>query len=624
MKPLLPQPRRHNRLNAVLWTVVAALALVLGMVVWVSGSDADSMLPDDMRLIHSTRNDEQTLALLAEMALTVMLLLPVVYLSAMCHEVGHAILGRWAGYVVRTSGMGLGRPLLRWRIAGIQFYLGDQTPFQGLTLVFQPRLLSSRTQALQFGLGGVLANFLLVPLALFGWAFWPFEYGGLFWLLAAGFNLVFAVANLLPIRVRIGRGVLMSDGAMVLYALRAGQFPSAPVNTIAMVHTLRGLLQDLGDRFMQTIYGLAAAQAWLALGSGSRASELCMAATRDAEPLSPVVEGLIALTRAGVAIKSHGPEQAAAFLAQAESAFGRLQHEAGLLYVALRRAELLVRVGDSEGALRELEPIGTSALVRGRPVVRAEWLVLCMEAHLALPNGGLPDDLWTRYDAIRRRFPSVERDLTVSRALATHSSARGDWTAAEPHFRTALEAAQKLHDGLPTDADRAHFLECQRPLLVDPATSCFVQLGKGEEAAQITSRFRPQPGEPEVDLPSASDLPADPRYQRRLRNRRYLQLGMLLSAFDMAAGVGLVLLLVHWHSGQGVRDHLLFRAGLFYVLIVLVGALLVLFIGGIWYLLGTVFPALTSRLGWVLPLLALAPWGAATLFVTLWLIATTM
>lgn len=156
---------------------------------------------------------------LLEIVIYLGLLLPILYVSSLFHELGHAIMGRCAGYIVTTFGMGLGKPLLKLRVAGMHVYLANQSPFQGLTLMFDPRLVSRPVQAAAFCLGGVIANLLLVPLALLGWFFWPLEHGGVLWLLAAAVNLVNSVLNLIPFRMRVGQATVMTDGAVLLYTL---------------------------------------------------------------------------------------------------------------------------------------------------------------------------------------------------------------------------------------------------------------------------------------------------------------------------------------------------------------------------------------------------------------------
>ena len=213
------------------------------------------------------------------------------------------------------------------------------------------------------------------------------------------------------------------------------------------------------------------------------------------------------------------------------------------------------------------------------------------------------------------------------RALAVHAAARGDWIGAEPDFRKAIDAVQQLHDGLPLDADRTHFLECQQTRLVDPARACLIQLGKAEEAEIVAASFRPQSpvmGSNEFDPTSHSTAEVTAEVDSRVtRNRRYLVMGLLLGVFDLVVGIIIMTMNLarDLPNNQAPRHDLGYDAEIVYGALLLLGALVILPMGGIWYMAGLLFPSLHKRLGWIIPGLALAPWVLATLILGLLLAA---
>ena len=52
----------------------------------------------------------------------VLAIVPVLYLSALFHELGHAVMGRAAGYMITSFGMGTGRPCWVIPIGGTRIY----------------------------------------------------------------------------------------------------------------------------------------------------------------------------------------------------------------------------------------------------------------------------------------------------------------------------------------------------------------------------------------------------------------------------------------------------------------------------------------------------------------------
>ncbi len=452
-----------------------------------------------------------------------------------------------------------------------------------------------------FGLGGVLANLLLMPATLLVAAWWPFQYGTFFWLLTAGFNLILAMTNLVPFRVRIGRGVLMSDGALVLYALRAGRFPSAPVNTIALVQTLRGLLCDLGNRLAHTVYLLAAANAWRALGCVARAEALCAEAAADAQ-ITPEVAALFALAQAGVAAAAHRLDEAGESLDGAERIFKTRQIDAGLLFTTFGRAEICLHRGDALAAAVLVESLGDHALLRERPAFRADWLSACIQAQAAAGDDAALARLRTEHETLRRALPSVERDLLVYGALAVRAAVRGDATTAEADFRKALAAAKDVHDRLPADADRADFLACQQAPLLEPARACLRQLGKAAEADRIDASFQVQAAVDDMEV-------AEQLRRSRRNNRWFLIAGLDLGALEALAAVVLLMRTFAAREAAGADAAVdpLAEFEAICALLLLVGALVTVPVAAVWYVAGLLRPSLHNRAGWIVSLPALTP-----------------
>jgi hypothetical protein len=106
-----------------------------------------------------------------------------------------------------------------------------------------------------------------------------------------------------------------------------------------------------------------------------------------------------------------------------------------------------------------------------------------------------------------------------------------------------------------------------------------------------------------------------------VRTRRDLLLGLVLGAADLLIGLGISFVLGQVDAERAVRQRdFVFPVAILFALCLLLGALAVVVIGCPWYLAGRAFPSLYNRLGWLLPVLAMAPWIIAPLCVTVFLI----
>ena len=81
-----------------------------------------------------------------DLALVLVALLPVLYLSIVVHELGHAVLGWLAGWRITSLGMGTGRPLLVLSWRGVRVYFCRNRPLQGLTFLYAPQLYPARSR----------------------------------------------------------------------------------------------------------------------------------------------------------------------------------------------------------------------------------------------------------------------------------------------------------------------------------------------------------------------------------------------------------------------------------------------------------------------------------------------
>src|SRR5262249_39238551 len=98
---------------------------------------------------------------------------PVLYVSSVGHELGHALMARWNGFLVSSFGMGLGRPIWVGGWRGSRVYLCWKRPLQGFTFAVMAQVYPTRRQFVAMLAGGVLANFVLAAVALLLWLLLP-------------------------------------------------------------------------------------------------------------------------------------------------------------------------------------------------------------------------------------------------------------------------------------------------------------------------------------------------------------------------------------------------------------------------------------------------------------------
>jgi hypothetical protein len=420
-------PRRTHWL---LWSLVVLVLLVVVMVIVLATPDAGTPnaptaggnATDRVQAI-----DNYLAALLPSLITLAVSALPILYFSALCHELGHATLARLSGYIVMACGAGLGRVIVARRVAGTVYYLGLQSPCQGITFVYPPGLVVTRRQLVAFALGGILAHCVLAVGALVVWFLWPDGIGGFIALTGASLNIALALINAAPFQLRVGGTTIFSDGAVLLYGLRAGAFPTHATQQIALAARLHNLWRETGDKLTEAIYLITAARAWLSLGCVARAEQLGKDWMDIPGPWPAHSAGLFAMARglfAGLAGRTDDAQHA---IAQAEAIFRERGQAGGLLTVDWIRADHLQRRGDRSGAVTAFEAQANHPLIVERPTFAIDLLAARLEARAA--SGETIADvgqLRSEFEKLRRRFARPEVELRAYTALGRVAMAQGD------------------------------------------------------------------------------------------------------------------------------------------------------------------------------------------------------
>jgi tetratricopeptide (TPR) repeat protein len=440
-----------------------------------------------------------------------LVVLPVVYLSALGHELGHALLGRCVGYAVTSFGLGLGRPFLVRPLGNTRFYLARTKPLQGVTFMLAPGRPPARWRKVAMLAGGVLANALLGTAAL-----------GLLYLLPAGravwwtvlaVNGLLVIGSLAPTVDGIGVLGIPSDGSQIFEALRGRARPVPLPKLIEHVQKLRGLWQDIGDYPSLYYHLMSAVMAWEELGEVEHAQKLC----DEAEALRPAgwpgLRAWGALARAAVAARAGSFAAGATALDEAEAVYRAQELEAGLFLAAWGRARLLREQGDAAGALRLLESLAAGPLPAGAQEVCAIGLLACrLCARAEQDDTPGAEALRGDYEAAPLRLSSAARHVRVYRALGRMYVRRGAWAEADAAYHKALQAAGKLHAMFTSPAEQARYARAEEGLLAE-ARDCQERLGRGPEDRFLRDIF---PARDEIERQREVELRQRGRRRRRL------------------------------------------------------------------------------------------------------------
>jgi hypothetical protein len=513
--------------------------------------------------------------------------LPIHYLSVFAHEVGHALAGRAAGYVVTSLGLGFARPLCVFRIGGVRVFLCAVKPHGGVTFAFHPRLLPSRPSALAMLSGGILSNcgLALAGLALLRWADW----GRDAWLALFLVNGWQAIGSLVPFRFRVGKAVLQSDGALILQTLRSGTYHQPPTATVQGVEVIQALSSSIGDRVLSHASLLAGAEAWVDLEDFERADALLARAATQPDCEMPAIRGLGGCVRAQIALGAGRLDDAEAEIDAAATAFRSGEGDVGTLLVSLQRIEARFHRGDASGAACDLESLRSDPLVRGRPALGLAAVVLRLAAAIAADDPPEVERLLGEYETLRRKLPSATRDLKTYRAVARFHARRGDRAAAWPAYRRVLASIVEIADSWADPAESVRFLDRHRGL-AEEARLCLASLGRAEEADRLVAPIL------------APENPMGRRAEAvRLRDRRLRGIGlriMLVNVVVLAFAAWAVLSLP-------ARDAVpFFVLAMLLALFTLTGALYLAFD----LTLGRLVPLLRGTGGAVILILACCPW----------------
>jgi tetratricopeptide (TPR) repeat protein len=523
------------------------------------------------------------------------LLLPVTYVSIFVHELGHAVMGRAAGFVVSSFGIGTARPFLVMTVGGMRVFLCRSRPLQGLTFCYIPSFSPGRRRMVPFLAGGIVANGLLAVLALALWRWSPA--GQVLWPTLLWVNGFLAVTNLVPFQKKIGATYLRSDGRLIVLALlkRTGSMP-AP-SFIQFEKALRGLWQSIGDRLVLQSNLHYSAACWVELGDLDRAE----AELAEAGPLLEIrPPGLFAretLVRAAIAIARGKLAEAAAAIESARHSLREESDEIGVLYAEVARIQLLILGGDAARASAEIEALAASARARSYPPLRVELAATRLTVALARADTGEVEAALVHYHSLRKWQPSATRDLRVYSAVANYFAGLEDWEKAAPAFQTAIAAIEETATACAQPPMVAGFLERQAEFLMK-AADCFRRLNKAEAAEKFVK-----------PLLSASG------FQRRIseapheRNRRMFRIGLRLMAVDALCAVGLVAAAISLviYFGRGPNGPIFFVLVAFeFMVFTAVAGLYLLFHATI----GRLIPTLRESGGAVVLILSAIPWLA--------------
>lgn len=510
----------------------------------------------------------------------------ILYVSAFAHELGHAMAGRAAGFVVTSFGLGTARPFCVVPVGGMRVYFALVQPFQGIAFVYMTQLFPSKGRVIFFTAGGILANGALALVSLGIWAI----FGNIGWLVVAGVNGLLAVVSLMPFQVRIGKASMRTDGALILQVLRSGSIAAPSAMLIQTVEALRRFWLSIGDTLILRVYLLSAACAWSDLGDAERAELLYAEAETLQGPVPPALLASSAITGAAISLQTGRLDDLSRFLDTAESAWRSIGDEAGLFLIELYRAQEKIQRGDVNGASVELDALTSNPLAVHHPELGVSTLAVRLSAAIVEADEATVDRLRVQYDSVRRTSPSVSRDLRVYRAVARFRSARGDHAGAEPLYRQALASASEIAASFGDTAQLGGFQQTRTDLLAD-ARQCFTALGKDDDAERLTLAV--------VDTIAAA----------RLRDARFRRDGLWIMVLNLVCAALSSMVAVHSHSVA------CFTLAALLVVFTFLGGLLL----AIDPILSRLFPGARRSVGARTLLLACLPWVAA---VVVWILAS--
>ena len=510
-----------------------------------------------------------------------LLSLVAMYLSIVVHEVGHAIAGWLMGFVVTSLGVGTARPVLILPIGRTRFYLGLSQPFQGITFAFLPRHYPGWRRMASFIVGGMAANALCAVLSLGLARGLPIGLTATFFRMFAGINALVGALSLLPIRVNVGRGMLQSDGGILLEAIRSGSMTQPPPDVIQAAAGCRPLWQSIGDRRMNRLYTLYAASSWLDLGSVEKAESL-FAEAIAIDGQHPHIDWFEAFIRANLALARGEVAEARVALEQVERLTDPASSE-GRYLLALLRANLLQIDGEPGQAYAAFQRLALDPVGERCPDFSASALTSQLRAACIAGNQEAVVSLRERFDN-RQPLPSGLHNLHFYGVSARFASARGD--DARHDYHRALKAIAALAAPWRDPGDKAAFIEAQRELIEESRRTL-----DAEKLAPLL----------EVIESRQTDAPL------MARNEVFRWWSLRLMLINVVSFVPLVLLSNAMGQPQGGPAMFLAVMLAFFTLL---GAFYLAFD----FTAGKLLPSLMRLTGFILLALAITPWVGGVLF----------
>ena len=267
------------------------------------------------------------------------------YVGIIIHEIGHAIAGLRNGYRILALGLGLGKPLLAFRIGGCTCYLARVRCGLGLTYGVHRELYSSRTQQIAFLQGGIRANSTAAIVA------------------AASANLiaparidllVFAATNLLLVwsanrRMTVAGVPLQSDGAQIA-SIRQDVARTATVAQIMSMQPMWDLFQGLGATAILDMNRAAAALILAESGLYEQAGKERVQIVRTPDERVPELLTYLSFLEGCTEYAMGSLSRAEALIHEAEAKFGADGNRRAAYIAKMYRARLLLKSGDLDEA----------------------------------------------------------------------------------------------------------------------------------------------------------------------------------------------------------------------------------------------------------------------------------
>ncbi len=464
----------------------------------------------------------------------ILAMLPALVLSVFVHEVGHAVLGRAAGYIITSFGVGMARPLCVVPFRGVRIFFCRSKPFNGLTLAFHPDLLPSRIRGVTYLSGGILFN---TALALISWGFFMWtSRGGSVWLALVIVNAILAVTALVPHQFKVGKAVLRSDGALILQTIRCDTYSQPSPITVQGLKFIQTLTASIGDATFFQLSLLSGAEAWAALGDIERADALIVQMSNQPDSEILTLQAYREYVRAEVALVAGRTDEATAAINRAESIFRAEDHDVGLMLVSILRSGVLIHLQEPDDVGRALEDLRLNPVLQRHRNLGVARAVLSLNAAILQTDIHAIERLYKEYTALQTQVHSSTIDLAIHRDFARFHAERGAMASAEPAFRRAVSRVGELADHWTDPDERTRFLARHKGL-TDEVRQCLTSVGQADEADRLLAPFL-------TPMDSAKQVVEAARVRdRRLRKRGLsillANVVILVSAFALKLGLEL-------------------------------------------------------------------------------------